>query len=139
MSGISAFGTELARGDGASPEVFTALANVTGISGPKQSREFLDVTSHDSAGGWEEFVTGIKRTGTLDLDLNYDPTDDTHEQLLDDFDAGSSNTYKITWPSSPTVSWTFEAMVVDVSPEAPFDDKLTCSASFKLSGPVTRP
>ena len=48
MSGINAFGTQLKRGDGAGPEVFTSIADATGISGPGLSRETLDVTSHGS-------------------------------------------------------------------------------------------
>jgi predicted secreted protein len=141
MSGISAFGTLLQRGDastGTAGEGFTTLANVTNISGPKLKAEQIDVSSHDSVDGYEEFVAGIKRGGEISLDINYDPSNATHETLLDDFDDGALHNYQLIFPTNPATTWSFAAIVTEVGPEAPYDDKLTCSATLKLSGKVTR-
>lgn len=142
MGGISAFGTLLKRGDGGTGtagEAFTTIANATNIGGPKMKAEQIDVSSHDSPSGYEEFVAGIKRGGEIALDLNFDPNNATHEQLLDDFDGGAVHNYQLSFPSTPSVTWTFAAIVTEVGPEAPFEDKLSCSATLKLTGAVTRP
>ncbi|MCI0687121.1 MAG: hypothetical protein L0Y54_07800, partial [Sporichthyaceae bacterium] len=74
MAGIDAFGTVLKRGDGGSPENFTAIGRSTSISGPGLSRETLDVTAHDSPDQWREFQGGLRDGGELTVDINYDPT-----------------------------------------------------------------
>lgn len=139
MPGLSAFGTLLKRGDGSTAEAFTTVANATSISGPNLEAEQIDVTSHDSANGFEEFVAGIKRGGEVELELNFDPGEATHERILDDFDAGTPHNYQLVFPTTPAITWTFAAIVTAFGPEAPFDDKLAATATFKLTGPVTRP
>jgi predicted secreted protein len=138
MAGIAAFGTELARAAATSPVTYVAIAELTSISGPSLEAAQIDVTSHDSADMFEEFVSGIKRGGTVDIEGNMVPGDTTQDALLDDFDSGVVVEYQMTFPGSPVVSWTFDAMVVSFSLDAPFDDKLSFSASLKLSGPVDR-
>ena len=139
MSGLSAFGTLLKRGDGATAEAFTTIANVTNIDGPKLESDQIDVTSHDSTGGREEFVAGIKRGGEISLDINFDPSNATHEMLLDDYDGRALHNFQLIFPTTPSITWTFAAMVTSVGVAAPFEDKLGCSATLKISGAVTRP
>lgn len=136
MAGIAAFGTELARKTVDSPVTYTAIAELTSISGPSLEAEQIDVTSHDSTDMFEEFVAGIKRGGTVDVEGNFMPDDTTHQQLLADFNSGDIVEYQLSFPTSPATTWTFDALVVSLSTDAPFDDKLSFSASFKLSGPV---
>lgn len=139
MSGMSAFGTLLKRGDGATAEAFTTIANVTNIGGPNLEVDTIETTSHDSTGGWEEFIAGIKRGGEVELEINYDPSNATHEQLLDDLDGRALHNFQLIWPTTPSITWTFAALVQAVGPEAQFDDKLNCTATLKISGAVTRP
>lgn len=138
MAGMAAFGTELGRAAATSPVTYVAIAELTSISGPSLEAQQIDVTSHDSPDMFEEFVAGIKRGGTVDIEGNMVPGDATQDALLDDFDSGEVVEYQLTFPTSPAVSWTFDAMVVSYSLDAPFDDKLSFSASLKLSGPVDR-
>jgi predicted secreted protein len=138
MAGIAAFGTTLSRRTADSPVTYTALAELTSISGPSLEAEQIDVTSHDSADMFEEFVSGIKRGGTVDVEGNFMPGEATHQALLDDFNSGDIVEYELAFPISPEVAWTFDALVVSFSTDAPFDGKLSFSASFKLSGPVDR-
>lgn len=135
MSGLDAFGTQLQRGDGALPEVFTAIANVTNISGPGLEREVMDVTAHDSPDQWEEAIGGIKRSGEVSLDINYDPS--VHNSLLADFDDQDPRNYKLVFPDTPPSIWTFKAILKGFEPDAPHDDKLAASITFKVSGKPT--
>lgn len=140
MAGMSAFGTLLKRTNADSPETFTSIANVTNIEGPALTVDFIDVTSHDSSGGFEEFVAGIKRGGEITITGNFDPAStSTHDDVLDDLDAGSEKNYQLVFPTSPTTTWTFACYVTEFSPSAPHDGKLEFTAKFKLTGAVTRP
>lgn len=136
MSGINAFGTQLQRGDGTEgTEVFTAIANVTSIKGPELKRETLDVTAHDTADAWAEFVGSIKDGGEVSLDVNYDPA--KHDSLVQDFDDSAPRNYKLVFPVTPSVVWSFPALLTEFSSEAPYDDKLAASITFKVSGKPT--
>ncbi|MDX2566090.1 phage tail tube protein [Streptomyces scabiei] len=134
MAGLDAFGTQLQRGDGATPEVFTPLANVTDITPPGIERETYDVTAHDSEDAWREFIGGLKDGGEVELDLNYDPRE--HDSLLADFADAVPRSYKVVWPGT-LGNWAFKAIITNFEPEAPHDDKLAASVTYKVSGKPT--
>lgn len=133
MAGIDAFGTQLLRGDGGTPEIFTAIANVTSISGPGLSRETIDVTAHDSPDGWMEFLGGLKDAGEVSADINYDPS--KHDTLVADFDDDEPRNYQLVFPDATT--WSIQAILTGFEPEAPYDDKLAASLTFKVTGKPT--
>lgn len=134
MAGIDAFGTVLAR-ESVTPGTYVAIANVTSLSPPGTTRETLDVTAHDSPNGYMEFLGGLKDPGEVSADVNYDPQ--IHQVLIDDFEVQEIN-YKITFPGGETV--TFPALLTGLEPDAPYDDKLTASLSWKVTGkPVYTP
>jgi predicted secreted protein len=133
MAGIDAFGTQLLRGDGAGPEVFVKVADVTSLTPPGLSRETLDVTSHDSTDGWMEFVGGLKDPGEVSADVNYQPTE--HDSLVGDFEDIKPRNYKIVFPDG--TSWTFGALLTGFEPDAPYDDKLAASLTWKVTGKPT--
>ncbi len=63
--------------------VLTAIANVKEIGFPDQMAETADVTTHDSASGYAEWIkTGLLRLGAFDLTLVWDPAAVTHIALL---------------------------------------------------------
>ncbi|MEU0761580.1 phage tail tube protein [Streptomyces microflavus] len=137
MAGLDAFGTQLQRGDGAGPEVFTAIANVTDITPPAIERETLDVTTHGSPDQWREHIGGLKDGGEVSIDINYDPR--IHDVLVDDLDDPNPRSYKVLWPGT-LGDWSFKAILKGFEPEAPHDDKLAASLTFKVSGkPVLNP
>lgn len=138
MSGRDAFGTQFKRGDGAATETFTMIANVTTISGPSRSRETINVTTHGSPGGWMEFIGGLKDGGEISLELNYDPTESTHD-LDDDFDDPAPRNYQIVIlpDTADEHTWTFAGILTEVSDEFPYDDKMARSITIKVSGKPT--
>lgn len=135
MSGVDGFGTQIRRGDAGTPEVFTSIANVTDVSGPGLKRDTYDVTSHDSPEQWEEIIAGIKRSGEVSLDINYDPN--IHDSLVTDMDDRVARNYQLGFPTDPPRLWTFKAWLTGLEPSAPHDDKLAASATFKLTGKPT--
>ncbi|WP_432589936.1 phage tail tube protein [Streptomyces sp. HD1123-B1] len=134
MAGLDAFGTQLQRGDGGSPESFTAIANATNITPPALERETMDVTTHGSPDQWREYLGGLKDGGEVSVDINYDPR--VHDVLGGDLDDPNPRNYKVVWPGT-LGSWSFAAILKGFEPEAPHDDKLAASLTFQVSGKPT--
>ena len=132
MAKYAAFGTLFKRGA-------TTIAAVSNISGPGLSLDTEDVTTHDSASGWEEVVGTILRSGEVSLDLEYDPAAATHKNasggLLYDLASRASTTFSITFPDATV--WSFTAFVTGFEPSAPHDGALTASVKLKLTGQPT--
>jgi predicted secreted protein len=133
MAGKDAFGTKF-QVESATPGTFTDVAHVTNITLPAIERETLDVTAHDSASGYMEFLGGLKNGGEMSIEVNYDPT--VHDDLTAHMDDSDPLNYKVLFPGS-LGSWTFTAVMTGFAPEAPYDDKLTAEISFQVSGKPT--
>jgi len=132
VAGLDAFGTQLKRGDGAGPEVFTAIARVSNISPPSTARETYDVTAHDSPDAWREFIGGLKDGGEVSIDVQYTPS--VHDVLLDDYDDDEPRNYQVVFPDTDATTWSFAAVMNGFSSQAPVDDKLSATITFKVSG-----
>ena len=118
---------------------YANIAQIQSISGPGLSLDTEDVTSHDSAGGWEEVVGTILRSGEMTMDLVYDPADDSHDDagglgLVHRMDARQLSAYKVTFPDSGGTIWYFNGYVTGFEPSMPHDGALTASATIKLTG-----
>lgn len=137
MAGIDGFGTLLKRGDGAATEVFTAIANATNITAPGLSRNTIDVTAHDSPDRYMEFVGGLIDPGEVSIDVNYDPA--VHDTLILDLEDTEPRNYQLVFPDDPTTptTWAFAAVMTGFEASAPYDDKLTATLTFKVSGKPT--
>lgn len=133
MAKYAAFGTALKAGS-------TTIAQVSSISGPGLALDTVDVTSHDGT-GWEELVPTILRSGEVTLDILFDPGDATHKNvsggLLYNLTHRLKVTYSLVFPSTPAVTWTFDAYVTGFEVSAPVDDKLGASVTLKLTGTPT--
>lgn len=134
MAGIDAFGTKFQVEDPITPGTFTDVANVTNVTLPAIERETLDVTAHDSADGYMEFLGGLKNGGEMSVEVNYDPS--AHDALASHMDDGAPKNYKVMFPGS-LGSWAFTAVMTGFAPEAPYDDKLSAEISFQVSGKPT--
>jgi len=131
MAGVDAFGTEWAMHDGAS--TYVAVAEVTSISVLDVSVDSIDVSSHDSAGQWREFVAGMKDGGELSMDINYDPA--LHGAIWSAL--GTTRNHRITLTDSGAAVVSFSGFISGVKADAPYDDKLAATVSIKVDGAVT--
>lgn len=116
-------------------ETLAPIAFISNISGPGLSADTEDVTTHDSAGGWEEHVVTILRTGEVSLDLVYDPQESTHDAstgLISRLESRQATGFEVVFPD--TTSWAFAALVTGFEPSAPHDGALTASAKLKITG-----
>lgn len=131
------YGTLLEYSDGGSPETFTALAEVTDITGPGMSRELPDATHMKSPGGWREFLGGLKDAGEITVECNHLPNNETHgaeSGVLSLFASGERRAWRIKFPVSPEKIWEMDAVVSAFEPSFPVEDKLMLSVTLKVSG-----
>jgi predicted secreted protein len=111
--------------------VFTAIGNVTNVSGPEIERETYDVTAHDSVSGWREFIGGLKDGGEVSIEVNYDPR--KHDDLVADFEDAVPRDYKLVFPDG-LGEWALKLILTGFSQEAPVDGQLSAELTFKVSG-----
>lgn len=133
MAGIDGFGTELRRGDGADPEVFTAVGNVGNFSGPNIERETYDVTAHDGPNKYREFIGGLVDGGEVSAEVHYDP--DKHDSYVTDFDADDATTYQMESPVGEI--WEFAAILTGFEREMPVDGQMAATLTWKVTGKPT--
>lgn len=138
---ISSFGTLLQLGDGATPtEVFTTIAEVRDISGPALEATEHDVTSHSSSGAYGESIPGRLDAGELSFEINYVPTEGTHDAttgLLDEFVNRRRSNYKLVFPDGGSTTWQFSAYVRRFEPLAPVDGVLRANVTIRIVGQPT--
>jgi hypothetical protein len=103
----------------------------------RSTRSPARVSRARSPDGYREFLGGLKDGGEVTIEANFLPahaSQNASTGVISFFDAGERRNYQIVWPTSPTTSWQFAAVVQSVEPAAPVDDKLNLSVTFKLSG-----
>ena len=126
MAGTWAKGTTLSIGG-------TLVGELSDIGGPSRSRDTIDVSSHDSANGFREFVGGMRDGGDVSLEGLY--TNEVGQKALNtNYEGNVAQTIIITFPMTPTVTCTFSGIVTAIGNTAPYEDKLGFSATIKVSG-----
>jgi len=129
---VAGVGTQFRRWNGSA---WANMAEINSITGPTMTRDFIDVTSLDSTGGYREFITGFRDAGTISLSMNFTRT--TYDAFKDDFEDPNSHFYEICLPDGELTTLEFEGLVTEVPITIPTDDKITADVTIKISGPVT--
>jgi predicted secreted protein len=134
MPGFWAHGTTIEFGG-------VKIGKPTSIGLPEQSKEEVEVTSHDSM-GWREFVAGLRDGGTCAITCRIDPEDQGQDELWSNFNA-DGDTAEVTVITLPEyqgnhLTLTFNSWVLDTGGEAPFDDAGEITFTLRLTGLVTR-
>lgn len=133
-------GVLLAGGNGASPEVFTTVAEIQTIKPASRSRNEIDVSTHNAA--VEEKILGLLRTGQVTGTLNWLPSNATHVDTGSGMHADVLNNVKrnwrITFVDSPATVFTFAARVqlFDIQ-EITVDSPMTVNFALTIDGAIT--
>ena len=117
-----------------SSSAWVNLAEVTSITGPTMTRDFIDVTSLDSTGGYREFITGFRDAGTISMNMNF--TRDTYDALKKDFESPTLQNYQIILSDVESSSIEFEGLVTEIPVTIPTDDKISVDCTIKITGQV---
>lgn len=118
--------------EGTTPGTYSAVAEVTSVTPPNISRDAVEATHLTSPEQWREFIAGLKDGGEVSIEMNWIPS--ATDVIVAALDAGKDN-YQIVFPNG--VKWSFAAICTAFEPSSPLDDRMTASATFKVSGKPT--
>jgi len=136
-SATPSYGTLLKMGDGADPEVFTTIAEVGDLEAPGIELETEDATSHDS-GGWEEKIATILKISDIDTEINWIPSDGTHDEttgLLSKILGRTKTNFQVILPNA-ALTFPFSAYVTKFQPKQPVKGKLSADITFSGTGSI---
>lgn len=117
-------GSTLEVGDGASPEIFTAIAEITTITPGAMSTESIETTHLLSPNAHKEKIPGLRDTGAFGLDGNWLPEDDTQSNtaspggLVYLARTRAVRNFRIVLGNSgsPSIAWPFRGFVDNFQP-----------------------
>ena len=113
MTTTDSEGVTVKRGDAASPEVFTAIGEVTGVPTVNPSRSMRDVTNLTHTG--HRFKPGLVNGGTMAIPMNFDKADTGQTGLRTDFDGKTERNFQIVLnDTSPFTTVSFAAFVEEL-------------------------
>ncbi len=133
------FGTKIYRGDGATPQVFVAIAEIGDVSGPEKRLQTEDATHMESPHGYVEKIPTIREAGDVSFDAHLIEGDTTHSPLFEDLDTGTDRDFRLVFPSG-TTRISFTAFVASIGPSFPVKGKMVRSITLSVTGkPVEEP
>jgi len=136
MGALGSQGSALKLGDGADPEVFTAIGEVIGVSGVGGgSASEIDVTNLSSSG--KEFLMGLKDEGEVSVTLNLDTGDTQQTALRTARDNSTLKNFQLELTDSGPTTLSFAAYVKTFNIGLAVDDKISLETSLRISGAVT--
>lgn len=105
------------------------LAEIIDTTPPEISRESIDTTHTTTADGAMTFIpSDLIDYGEASVELNFDESEVPPIE-------SAAETVVINFPSGAT--WTFSGFLTNYAPSAPIDDRMTASATLKVSGKIT--
>jgi hypothetical protein len=137
---LSSFGTQLKIGDGGTPETFASVVNVLDIEGPDMALDTEETTNHGSEDGWDEHVGTILRGGEISTEIQYLPTEATHDMetgLQADMINRTKRNFQLVYPDAGENGYAFTALVTGFKASAPVKGIVKAALKLKISGPVT--
>jgi len=118
---------------------YRELLEITNINGPAQSRDMLNVTSHDSDNGFKEYIAGPIDGGEVSVEGNL-IVGDTYGQVAfhTDVQGGTKRAAFIVAPMAAAEAWSFNAFAKGFTPSHPHDAQIGVSGSLIVTGKPTR-
>lgn len=130
-------GVVVARGNGASPEVFNAIAEIRSFDGPGGSASVIDASSLDSTA--REKLMGLPDEGQFSFEANLVKGDTNGQDALRaDRAARVARNFKVTLPDgSPETEITFTAYVLEFRITGGVDEVITAAITLEITGAVS--
>lgn len=135
VNAIRSQGIKVAKGNGASPEVFTDIPEIVSFSGPGGSGQVIDVTDLDSAA--IEKIMGLPDEGQLTLEINYRPDNAVHAGLRTDRANQTLRNFRITFTDPGATTWTFAAYVLNFTAQGGVNAAGRASVTLEITGAIT--
>jgi hypothetical protein len=127
-------GTTISLGVGGPPPVATVIGDSTGWSGPRFTRNQIDVTHLGSTA--KEFIAGLKDPGEFSVDVNFDLRDEGQMAAWTLLSSNDPVPVTVTFPDGAG-GFTFDALVLNFESAGRADDKVTGTITLRITGDVT--
>lgn len=130
---IKSQGATIALSDGASPEVYTAVANINTISLSGVVAGEIEVTDLSSTA--KEFLQGLEDPGSVTINGFYDYSNTQQSTMRDAVGGSTSSNYRITLSDSHTID--FAALVSSFQMNVAVDGAVEMVMELKITGAIT--
>lgn len=137
MAKYAAKGAILAVNTVAAPTVYTTIPGVKDFTLSLGSPDQIDVTSHDSSGGYKEFVSGLLDQKEISIPIVWDGANATHAALLAALQASTQLGYKITGKETSPKTYSFNANIVSLDISWPVAGAQEATLVIKPTGAIT--
>jgi hypothetical protein len=135
---LASYNTLLKRGNAATPEVFTGVAECGDISGPTLKSNMEDVTNHNTGDGFEEFVPTTQSFGEIKFPCNFIPSNATQSYAAGftlDWKNRTKRNWTMTFPDGTV--WPFAGYVSEIAMKATVKGVLSADVTITLTGTNT--
>jgi len=134
-SAVLGSGSTLGLGSGASPQVYTTIAEVLRCGPIGSTNPEVDVTNLDSTA--KEYIAGLADGNTVEFDMNWVGSNTEQTSLRDSQAAGSTVNLEMRWPTSPETVAQFDLVLLTFEMgETTAESQLTASVSGRISGSI---
>lgn len=132
------YGTAFKRGDAASPEVFTKVAEVRKIGSLGSSRGLIDVTNLDSP-DFMEYILAMKDGVEMTIEANFLPNNATQNSaagMIADHTNGTVRNFLIVLPGS-FGSFSFSGLVREWKTDVDTNAAMVATFTVKITGAIS--
>lgn len=134
-SAVLGKGATLGLGDGASPQVYTTIAEVLRCGPIGSSNPEVDVTNLDSTA--KEYIAGLADGNNVEFEMNWISGNTEQASLRTSQAAGSTVNLRMVWQTSPntTAQFDFVLLTFEMGETTP-EGQVTASVSGRISGSI---
>lgn len=123
--------TQLKLSDGASPEVYTLIAEVLRVGPVGSSAPEVDVTNLDSTA--KEYIGGLDDGHTVDFDVNWIAGNTQQEVFRDG--VGDTKNMQMLWPDTTLAAFAFVILGFGLGETTP-EGQITASINGRITGAI---
>ena len=125
----------LGLGSGASPQVYTTIAEVLRVGPVGSTNPEIDVTNLDSTA--KEYIAGLADGNTVEFEMNWVQGNTQQQSLRTSAAAGETVNLRLAWQTSPNTVAQFDFVLLtfemgETTPEA----QVTARVSGRISGSI---
>lgn len=125
-------GSELRLGDGASPQVYTKVADITNVGPVGQTAAEVEVTPIDALE--REYIGGLKEGNSVSITANYVASNADHKTFRDG--VGTTHPLEIAWADGESARFNFVQTSFERG-ETTAEGVLTATIEGRISGAIT--
>jgi len=117
--------------------VLVAVSQIRNLNGPDESIDMADTTSMDTALRIRTFIPTLVNSGTISLEIEYDPDDVAHVQLISDAQGLTQRAFEITETDPTPKTKAGTGIITALSYARDFSSVLLMNVTIQVTGAIT--